>query len=185
MARIKNFTYALVANVPLRIERNGSIVRCVQASAVFSVNAENMDSIDLQTGIGFKMDAGDSFKSLVLQSAVNQTVQIYIGDGDVQDSRFYGSINALITPGSAVAIPADVVIATATVNNIAANLARRAITVQALSTNTDVLRVGPVAGAAQGVELQPGTSWRFENTAALQVANNTGANQTYITIEET
>jgi len=182
MSLIKNFQYAVTGGVRLPVQRTGNVIRCTQAQAAFNVRFDDEELIELQAGMGIQFE--QSFKHMVIESATSQTITLYIGDGQIADSRFYGSINALITPGSSGSNAVDVTIATATTNAVAANLLRRAITIGAFAANTLSLRVGFNADATHGIELQPGTNWRFETTAALQVFNGTGVNQSYWLHEE-
>lgn len=182
---IRNFEYQLAANQRLSIERMGSIVRCTSAQASFHVSPDDLEKVELAAGLGIRY--ARIFTKFVLYNGPDaQTVELYIGDGDVADSRFYGSINALITPGASVVTPVHVAVGIGATSNIAANLSRRAITVGLLSTATDSIMVGEAGNtdAAHGVEIQPGTNFRFENTDALDVFNGTAAIQTYWTLEE-
>jgi hypothetical protein len=185
MAQIKNFTYVLSALQRIQINRVGDFVRCIDAQAAFNIQPINADEVEIQEGVGVKFDeVFDSF--YLINGSTAQTVTIYIGVGEVQDSRFYGSVNALITPGSALDCPAHVAQPTADTDTIAANLSRRSITIGSLSTNSGVIFAGESGStdATHGVEIQPGTNFRFETTAAVDIFNGSGATQTYWVLEE-
>lgn len=158
---------------------------------------------NIAAGAKFVADPGDGWTYLRVTSQLAQTIEIVVGDDDVSFSNAVsivgtppvsiasgvgagGSVVVLERPGASLAAPADVVLATATALSIAANGARQRITIGSLSTNTGNVRVQPTgAGAGKGLELQPGTYVGVPTTAAIDVRNDSGANQTIWQLEET
>src|SRR5689334_21635173 len=135
MALIQDFTYSLAANKRVTIQHRGRSLRVQTAPSGISVSPENDDCADCLAGQGVVYE--QSFDNWTLQNgATPQTVTVFVGDGQIVDSRLYGSVAATVTPGSTITTVADVTVATAATSNIAANANRRAATVQALSTNT-------------------------------------------------
>lgn len=183
MALIKNFSYTLAANERLPIQRVGDFVRVLTAATSLEIAPEDTERVEVRQGIGVKFDSEFTFVALY-NGATPQTVELYVGSGTVDDARLNGAVNALIEPGSTGVNTADVTIANAATNTIAANGSRRKLVVGALSTNTGSLRAGFNVGATTGVELQPGLSYTFESTAAIKIYNGTGANQNYWVQEE-
>jgi hypothetical protein len=145
----------------------------------------------LNIGAGFKFVAPEDrgWTYLRITSALSQNIEIIVGDDDVEVANAVsvtGSVTTQESPSSALATPAAAVRATGGADTIAANPARRRITVASLSTNTGSLFLQATgAGAGRGIELQPGTFVELKTTAAFDVRNDSGVNQTYMLFEET
>lgn len=97
-----------------------------------------------------------------------------------------GNVSTTDLPSTTLSTPDDNALAAATTENIAANLARRRITLGCLSTNTVGFRVQAVgANDTSGIEVQPGTFVELRTTASIDVRNNDGAVATsYYILEE-
>lgn len=134
---------------------------------------------------------GEGWRLLRVTSAAAQNIEIIISDDGLFDLAnavtIVGAAPVSVTPNTGfTASGADVARATGGADSIAANLSRKSITIGALSTNTGSLRVQtPGAGANRGRELQPGMTVTYNNTAALDIRNDSGASQTYWVEEET
>jgi hypothetical protein len=172
----------------------GRIFYVKTATAPLSIIAESNSKsgkvrkfTNIFAGFKFKADAGDGWDRLRVTSATSQNIELIIGDDDVEVSNAVsvtGAVTTVASPSSSIASAADIAVATATATTIAANLARRAIIVGSLSTNTGSVRVQLVAaGASHGLELQPGTWETFPTTAALDVRNDSGVTCTIWTFE--
>lgn len=125
---------------------------------------------------------GEEWQYLELTSALAQTVELIVSDDDVEIANVVsvaGVAAVTIAPSSTVATVADVSIANGGTHSIAADAARKRITLQAPSTNTGSLRIAETgaAAAARGLELQPGMSYELATTAGLDVYNGSGASQ--------
>jgi formylmethanofuran dehydrogenase subunit D len=182
---IKDFQFVLTAGQRISINRKGNVVRCIQSQASFTISPNDTEKVAMQAGVGITFN--QDFDYVVLENGSSgQTVTIYIGSGEIADSRFYGSVNSTVVPGSTLDCPVHVARTTGGTSTIAANLLRRAITIGSLSTNTGVIFAGESGSvdATHGVEIQPGTNFRFENTAAIDVFNGSGATQTFWILEE-
>lgn len=174
----------------------GRIWYVKSATAALTITAEKNGSANairkfINVGAGFKFTAepGDGWAYLRILSASSQTIEIIIGDDDVEVANAVsvtGGVTTAELPSSALATPAAAVRATGGADTIAANAARRRITVCALSTNTGSLFLQAVAaGPGRGIELQPGIFVELRTTAAFDVRNDSGAPQTYMVTEET
>jgi hypothetical protein len=97
-----------------------------------------------------------------------------------------GTVATAILPAVSIATVAPQVIATANSYAIPANLARRRITVAAAVANTGYVyaQTHGFATALAGVPIGPGQFVEFDNTAAIDIRNDTGANQNVSTFEE-
>lgn len=134
---------------------------------------------------------GEGWKLLRVTSAAAQNIEIIISDDGLFDLAnavtVVGAVPVVVAPNSGItASGADVSVNTGNASSIAANLSRRAITIGALKANTGEIRVQSTgAGANRGIELQPGQSVTLNNTAAIDVRNDSGAAQSYYAFEET
>jgi hypothetical protein len=141
-------------------------------------------------GSKFTAAAGERWTYLRIDSVVLQTITIFIGDEDLQFNNAVtvtGLATVAVFPSSVITpTGAPVTFATASASTIAANPARRRITICPALANSGTLYAQSV-GAAQanaGIPLQAGTFTEFDTTAAIDVRNDTGANQTYSVFEE-
>jgi len=145
--------------------------------------------INIGAGFKFTADVGEGWDLLEVTSAVGQTLEIVVGDDDVDVANAVsvsGVANIQETPSATIsASAADVSVGNGAASAIAGNAARRRITVCALSTNTGSLRIqSPGAGANKGLELQPGIFIELRTTAAFDIRNDSGASQSYSVFEE-
>lgn len=134
-------------------------------------------------GFKFKAEVGDGWTYLrMTNGATPQTIELIIGDDDVEVSNAVsvtGAVTTVPSVSTAIATPADQVITTANKFSLAANLARRTITIGSLSTNTGSVRIQlPAAGAGFGLELQPGQWETLPTTAAIDIRNDSGVSNT-------
>lgn len=142
---------------------------------------------NVPAGTKFTADKGDEWTYLRVTSTVNQTVQIFVGDEDLQFNQAVtvtGSVNVAQTPVGTVTDHADVAVAgLGTDSTIVANASRRSVTVGSLSTNAPAagknLRVRAHGSAAGGYELQPGTNINIQYNGALDIVNPDAGAQTY------
>lgn len=146
--------------------------------------------INVAAGFKFRAEIGDGWDILQMDSVSSQAIEIIVGDDDVEVANavsITGSATTIEAPFATPVTPADAVILTGGNAVIAANLARRAITIGSLASNapaTTNLRVG-TAASARGYELQPGTWQRIPTTGALTIFNGDANSQTYWIFEET
>lgn len=168
MARLRHFSYSFSANERILINIAGNVIRCTAGAQIFSIEPGHRERIDFQEGLGLTFET--EYKQWVITNgATAQTITLYIGDGQISDSRQYGSITTLALANSTLTIPVDETIDMDEVDTIAANADRANVIIQADISNSDILRVGPVATATRGKELTPGASYSFPTTGALQV----------------
>ena len=179
--RPREFTLALAANVPRALSVAGRFFGIIDAPvAALSVEFDG-DGHVLRRGPGGSILVADEFHQVRITSTLAQSVTVVIADepqdvSNITSSGSGGPPQQIEAPSSTVATPDDNALPAATTEAIAANPARRRITIGVLSTETVAIRV-QAAGAndLSGVEIQPGMSYRFDTTAALDVRNNDGA----------
>ncbi len=185
----RDFTIDLVAATPRELGAIGKFIGIIEAPlAAIDVSIDSQTA--LRRGPGGSIILSERFKRATLTSSATQTVRVLVAD-EVQDvsnitsSGSGGTPAVTIEPSSSVATPDDNAIAAATTEAIAANPARKRITIGVLSTATDPIRV-QAAGANDnsGVEIAPGMSYRFETTAALDVRCNGATGSEYWIFEE-
>ena len=165
------------------------------ASAPLTIIAERQRTganprrfINVAAGFKFTAEPDDGWTYLRVLSAVNQNIEIIIGDDDVEVANAVtvsGGVTVQAIPASAVSDIAPVVRLNATQGALfAVNASRRRITVSADSNNAGSCYARVAGGANNIAELQPGVSQQFEATYALDVRNDTGANATFYIFEE-
>jgi hypothetical protein len=167
------------------------------ATAALTIIAERMGSsasvrkfINVGAGFKFTAERDDGWTYLRITSAVNQVIEIIIGDDDVEVSNAVtvtGSVAVQLTASNAVATPARQTVATGSFVTIPANAARRRISIANPSDNTNagliyVQAVG--AGAGRGSPLDNGIEKAYETTSALDVRNDSGVAVDFTTFEE-
>jgi hypothetical protein len=191
-------TQALLAGVQATFGQGRFFVIKAAPSGGLTLVAERLGSggtvrnfVNMPAGASFIADPGDGWTYLRVTSAVDQSVEICVGDDQVAFANAVsvtGTASVSVQPSSTVTTPADASIASAGVANIAANTSRKRIWVGSLSSNSPVslnLRVHVSgAGAAKGFELQPGTYEKFETTAAITIFNGDANAQSYWVFEE-
>lgn len=176
----RDFTIDLIAATPRELGALGKFIGIIEAPlAAIDISIDSQTA--LRRGPGGSIILSERFKRATLTSSATQTVRVLVAD-EVQDvsnitsSGSGGTPQIIEAPSSTVATPDDNALAAATTEAIAANPARRRITIGVLSSESVGIRV-QAAGAndLSGVEIQPGMSYRFDTTAALDVRNNDGA----------
>lgn len=189
MAGPRDFAHTFAAADTVRFNVAGRYLHVVRApaAAVF-VSLDEASELERIAGEGIYISEG--FKLVTVRSAVAQTVRLMVADEPQVSGGGTGTTATLPSstqevPSTTIATPAADAILTATALTIAANLARRRITLMALSTNTGSVFVQAVgAGNGRGIELVPGVGEVFRTTAALDVRNASGATQTIMRFEE-
>jgi hypothetical protein len=159
------FLISATSNVALRFVRSPS--------------AENFSGVQA----GVQIARLERWDYLFITGAVGTVLQFFYGYSDVrEDSTLFNQQIAVIAGVTAVAInpsaaftdTVDTAQATNTQTNIAANLARRRITigVPPSAAANEPVRVSGAGGAGRGVVIQPGTFQEFQTTAQLFVRND-------------
>jgi hypothetical protein len=133
----------------------------------------------------------DRWYELKITSAAAQIVEIVISDESTIDFTNAVSVTGTAAtaelPSGVVATPARQTRASGGATTIAANPARRRITICNPSDNATpgLLYVQAVgAGAGRGYPLDSGLSAEFKTTAALDVRNDSGVSVDFTTFEE-
>lgn len=191
---------ALVAGQVATFGR-GRIFNLLQASAPVSIVAEykgvgqrqNTHKVftNIPAGSKFVSDPADGdWTFLRVTSGVNQNITLYIGDDDMtfnQAVTVTGVAQVNVNPGAAIATVGPTNVNNAAAVTVAANPARRRITVGAPTTNTGpvYLQTAGFATAKAGIPLSPGGFVELDTTASFDVRNDSGAVQQFSTFEET
>lgn len=165
------------------------------ASAALDIVARRRDGQPTEfqnVGAGLKFNALETQRwyQLDVSSSVAQVVEIVISDEAQVD--FSNTVSVAGTaqteemPSQAISTPAGGTLATGTQANIAANPARRRITISNWSQSGGSIYVRDQAGTSDaGIEIQPGMGFTLHTVAALRIVNNSGASASYTILEET
>lgn len=181
----RNFTLTFLGGETRRVTR-GSTFLMRSASAPVTVKAVNIRDADgairgdtlefTNVTAGFKvrpLPAGRYFEGLEIYSASANTVEIVVGDEEVEIS---GTMSVVTSPASAFTTAA-VTVGVAAVLVAALNAARKRVTVQSLQSNGANIYLGATSGVttANGLELVPGASVEIENIADVYAISGTAA----------
>jgi hypothetical protein len=138
---------------------------------------------------GFKFtadDAGDGFSILEVTSSVPQTFTIALGDDDVSFSNAVtvsGNVSTQDLPATAITGATKTTIVTAGAALVAANLARRRVTIFSDPANVGAVVYIRVAGGARLGAITPGQLLQFNGTYALDYEDATAGDNLYIAEE--
>lgn len=94
---IRKFTRTLGANEETVLNVAGSTaVQCTSATADFTIRPDDQNPVVLANGLGIRYRENERFNTLrITNGPTAQTVEIYIGAGDVIDNRF--SVSGALT----------------------------------------------------------------------------------------
>lgn len=139
-------------------------------------------------GSKFTAKDGEGWTYLRIDSAVLQTITIFVGDEDMSFNNavtITGLAAVAVQPSQTFVDTVDTVQAFGTQTVIAANALRRRITIGNRETSAVTIRVSGAGGAGRGIVIQPGTFSEFDTIAALTVRNdNAAGNATWYAEEE-
>lgn len=182
----KKFKRALTANQEIAVDALGATFQCTAGDDVFFVKPDGADKTELQAGIGFRSPEVSS-KWWILNGSTAQTIEFYIGDGQMIDNRLVGSI--VLSGGIKSAANAGAnhgavaLVATVAKEVKAANAARSNIVVQNLGGTAIYAGVDNSVTTANGVEIGPGASATLAHAAAVWAICTAAADVRYL--EET
>lgn len=174
-----NFFFLLSSTLPVqvRFERNGTTFGGSGISGGYIKG--NVETWRRATIIGTPGDVVSYFYGV-------EDISEDFTDYRTQIATIAGITLVTESPSTAVTSPAAANVLTGAAGTIAANAARKRVTIGSPSTNTGSMFVQSVgAGAGRGLELQPGMFIEFKTAAALDVRNDSGATQSYTVFEET
>lgn len=142
----------------------------------------------LGTPAGFKFTARDAgFDYLEVTSAAAQNVTLTVGTDDVSFSNqvtVAGNVSTAELPASAISTPgAKVTVVTAGAALVAANLARRRVTISSDPNNVAAVIYVRVSGGARIDFVMPGTKIEFRGTYALDYEATAAGDTLYISEE--
>lgn len=149
------------------------------ATAALTIRTRGNTSAPIEfTNVGAGLKFGPVPESkrwtyLDVESALAQTVEVVVSDDaevDIASTvNVAGNVTVSEVPCTALSTPARVPVSTAETLLIAANATRRRLTVQAPSTNTASVNIGPSSelSPTRGFELQPGQAVELLTTASV------------------
>lgn len=201
MPGLAPYKRVLTANQRMTIVARGSTVFLRAATGEISVTVRSTavagktgEAYTLRMTAAEKWFAAQEFDSVEIedQSGAANTIELYIGSGDFE-KPVPDIVNvALSIPASRTVLTqvdhTNIDIGTAGIQLIAAeNLDRTTLVVTALSTNTDIIRVGDInVDTDRGTPLAAGESMAFDTTAAIyacsESVNDQGAAHTAMTV---
>lgn len=187
---MKEYAVKIAANDTTVLHATGIMLRVFSATAPFRLVSRKPDAT-LQMRSGQKIRLPERFEilELVNNSGTDISAVIHVGDGDLDDSNFTGTLTGgsitPTTPATLVDYPDDSIAAGATEQVLATNPNRREAIIGNLEANTVTVRVGTsAAGAARGIQIAPGQAIILETTASVHVFNPHSAAQS-VSVAET
>jgi hypothetical protein len=175
VSRYATYTQVISADVEIELATSGNYVRCLDATGIFLIGLDDDPLAEFTKGLGFELPDARSFSRLRIYNPGSTaiTVQLATAYGRVLDSRAsfadaipVGAAPHLVT-GPDISVPAEGVALLA-----AGDTKRREIIVQNRSQNAREIRIGDAAASAvEGVELQPGETWRMAVTGDVFAYN--------------
>lgn len=159
-----------------------------------TLGSSNKNRVFTNVPGGFKFTADrpeDGFDFLTVTSASNQNITIAVGDDDVTFSNAVTVTGAVATqevPAGTIVDNANVAVPNAAQTQVApVNASRRSITVSfvsnaAIAPATVYIRAH--GGANNLMEVQAGLTYKFANTAAIDIRNDSGGALTALICEE-
>lgn len=177
---MRDYPYKIEANSEARHGVDGNFVRVASSSGPLRIVAADKDGKELANVIlssgYFKVPPGKMFSKVSVrnENPSQATATLTIGYGEVDAMELSGEVS--LEKSTIIDSAADVSVnATASKQVVAANAIRREVLVSNLSSNAAAFRIGDSGvGAANGVELLPGSTITLE-TAGAVYAYNTGA----------
>jgi hypothetical protein len=169
------------------------------ASSPVTIIAERLGSsanvrkfVNVGAGFKFKAEAGEGWTYLKVTSAIAQTIEIIIGDDDVEVSNAVsvtGSVVVEDRPATAMTDSPTVSCATGALTAVVGvNTSRRRVTLTvdpAFAPASGYVYARVAGGSNNLLPLQPGVSVEFRGTYAISVRNDTGTSATVYVLEET
>lgn len=140
---------------------------------------------------GFKFTSDspdDGFDTLEVTSTINQTVQMSIGNDDVAYSNSVTVANTVVTQenptGTITDTPAVACATGAATAVVPVNTGRRRVTLSIDPTAAGVVYARAHGGANNLLPMQPGMTYEFAGTYAVDVRNDSGAAVNVYVFEE-
>lgn len=181
-------TYSLTFNAPATIELGAGrffFIKSATAALTLETNGDKGSPVrfdNVGAGLKYKAPLELRWRTLRITSAAIQTVEIVLSDDaevDIANTvTVSGSVTVQEQPSTTLTPGAKAALAAAASLDIAANAARRRISISnwASSGGGGTVCVRDQAATADaGVELQPGQTMEFQTVAALRVRNNGAA----------
>ena len=157
MTAVRKFTRTLAANEETVINvSKATAVQCTAATTDFEIRPNDQNPVILANGLGVRYKPEEAFDFLrISHGATPQTVELYIGDGDIIDNRFSAS-GALSTRALAAQSSAygNVSVGVTATLVRAANAGRSSVLVQNLGTGIIYVGTDGSVTAANGIQVQ-------------------------------
>lgn len=159
----------------------------VEIEAEYEAPENDRQGSRMIRGIGVDLShpiSGARVKSINFISSVDQVIQVLVSELPTTDSRLSGAVS--VSAGLGILNMDHVSVPAGNSSDVFYNPARRAVIIGVLSTATASLIVGESGGtsATRGMEIQPGTNYRFEVVGPITVFNPSAAAQTFYAVEE-
>lgn len=166
MSQLRNYTLQLASGQSLSLTTPScDFVRCFEGDFPFVISPDDKNPVQIQNGIG--MTFTEQFNVLRIQNGTApQTVQLYVGQGDVLDNRLItsGGIRQLANPEAAISVEA---VSNVAASVLAENTNRSSVLI--LNSGAEIVYIGFDAGvtSANGMPIGIGSSLTLTNAKEI------------------
>lgn len=145
--------------------------------------------VNIPAGSKFTADKGDEWTFLRVTSATAQTIQLFVGDEDMQFNNAVtvtGVASVQVSPSSVINSPAATPLGGNTTDGtgVPANAGRRRVTVYNLAASAGPIRVSDTGATGRGFEVAPGGFAEVDTLSALGIRCDTAQGATWGYFEE-
>ena len=168
----KKYTRTLTAGIEIQINVSpANVVLAFESDGEFTVKPDGLNPCSMEKGLKLVFD-GD-FSNLRLISDTTQTVEIYVGRGDITDNRIVGAIQI---EGSADADYGAVTCANTATQLVAADTNRKSVLIT--NNGTEFIYIGNDASVttANGIPLDKNASITIETQSSVYGISETTDN---------
>ncbi len=178
MTAMRKFSRTLAANESVVINvSKATAVQCTSATALFDIKPDDQNPVELANGLGVRYELTEAFDTLrIVNRSTPQTVELYIGNGDVVDNRL--SASGTLSTRTLAAQSANygsVSVGVAATLVLAANTGRSNILLQNLGTGVIYVGTDNAVTVANGIEVQVGGAITLATDEAIYAISTIAA----------
>ncbi len=164
---------ALNAGEPNVIGKRGNYILLADSVEPVDIFIEYMngDTETLKFYVQRGYTAPSEFKQLRVLSEVNQTIEIEVMRGRVEDGRLSGEVGAQVKAGAYSGLPM-VTFGATKLHTVPENANRKEVILKASLDNASAVFIGSAENV--GIPIEPGEGWAVETWADLVLWGNTG-----------
>lgn len=177
--KVSTYTYTIGAGKSKKIASRGRFVRGMASELPYELRLDDSAPSKFQTGVAFQSPEFFSEVELINTASVEQTIEIIISDGVVDDARLVGQIDisgGIRFAGNTAAGYGAIDVTTAATLVRPDNSKRASVVIQ--NTGASKIYVGSDAAVttANGLQIDPGGMVSITTQSAVYAVSETGTN---------